>query len=74
MTVAFSDAHKDPDAVIIRGVDPDNQIRGHSNAMANRNYGNTLEDPVGTGFRVLRSQLQTAHWWFRLVGMSTLLT
>lgn len=69
ITVGFSNAHKDPHAVRIRGIDPDNQIRGHTNETANAYYGNTLEDPVGVGFQILRQQLQTAHWWFHLVGM-----
>jgi len=69
ITVAFSEAHKDPHAIRIRGIDPDNQIRGHTNEVANTNYGNTSVDPVGIGFSILKQQLQTAHWWFRLVGM-----
>jgi hypothetical protein len=70
ITVAFSAAHKDPDAVKIHGVDPDNQLRGHTNETANTHYANTLEDPVGVGFHTLKRQLQAAHWWFHLVGMT----
>ena len=71
ITVAFSDAHKDPYAIRIRSVDPDNQIRGHTNEVANNHYGNTLEDPVGASFHILKQHLQTSHWWFHLVGMCT---
>lgn len=73
VTVAFSSAHKDPHAIRIRGTDPDNQIRGHTNEVANTHYGNTLGDPVGVGFDTLKQQLQTAHWWFHLTGMLTFL-
>jgi hypothetical protein len=69
ITVGFSRAHKDPELAKIRGTDPDNQIRGHSNETANANYANTKEDPVDVEFRILKEQLQTAHWWFCLVGM-----
>lgn len=69
ITVAFSEAHKDPDAVKIRRVDPDNQLRGHTNETAITHYGNTSEDPGGVGFSALKQQLQAAHWWFDLVGM-----
>ena len=69
ITATFSRAHKDPHAVQIRGIDPDNQIRGHNNQTANGSYGVLSEDPAGVGFETLMSHLQTAHWWYHLVGM-----
>lgn len=68
LTVAFSRAHRDPRAAEIRKISPDNQIRGHPDQMSNENYGNIPEDPAGAGFETLRSHLQTAHWWWHLVG------
>ncbi|KAF9780658.1 hypothetical protein BJ322DRAFT_1023881 [Thelephora terrestris] len=71
ITATFSRAHKDPYAVQIRGVDPDNQIRGHNNQTSNENYGITPEDPTGIRFETLKSHLQTAHWWYHLVGIKS---
>lgn len=69
ITVGFSDAHRNPHTIEIRNIDPDNQIRGHTNEVANAHYGNTLEDPAGVGLATLQKQLQVAHWWFHLVGV-----
>ena len=69
VTVGFSRAHKDPNLLQIRGVDPDNQIRGHDNDTSNLNYAITSDDPVGVGFDKLWSHLRVAHWWFHLVCM-----
>ena len=69
ITATFSRAHKDPDAIQTRSNDPDNQIRGHNNQTSNENYGITSKDPVGVGFETLQAHLQTAHWWYNLVGM-----
>ena len=74
ITIAFSEAHRDWDAVRICDTEPDNQIQGHGNNIANTDYGNTLEDPIGVGFHVLGQHLETARWWFHLVGMLTFLT
>lgn len=68
VTVGFSRAHKDPDLLRIRHIDPDNQIRGHSNETSTLNYAITSDDPVTVGFDKLRSHLQAAYWWFDLVG------
>jgi len=69
VTVGFSRAHKDPNILQIRHVDPDNQIRGHTNETSNSNYAITPDDPVGVGLDKIRSHLQAAHWWFHLTGV-----
>lgn len=71
ITVAFSAAHKDPAAVNSHGIDPDNEIRGHSNVVAETNYANYPSHPSGISYDRLRSHLQAAHWWYDLVGMIT---
>jgi hypothetical protein len=71
ITVGFCRAHKDPDLLRIRHghIDPDNQIRGHTNETSDSNYAITSDDPVGVGFDKLWAHLRVAHWWFSLVGM-----
>jgi hypothetical protein len=45
VTVAFSAAHKDPEAIISCDIDPDNEIRGHSNMVAETHYANNPTTP-----------------------------
>lgn len=72
VTVGFSRAHKDPDLLKICQIDPDNQIRGHTNETSALHYAITSEDPAGVGFDKIRSHLQAAHWWFNITGMFSL--
>jgi hypothetical protein len=67
VTVAFSAAHKEPEEVHSHGVDTDNEIRGHSNMVAETHYANDPTNPVGIGYDKLWSHLRAAHWGYQLV-------
>jgi hypothetical protein len=70
---AFSAAHRDPDATLEMGrTNVDNELRGHSNGVAETNYANNPTDPAGVSFVKLQEQTQAAHWWYSLTGMVTL--
>lgn len=71
VTVAFSGAHKDPEVAASFDIDPDNEIRGHSNMVAETHYANDPTNPAGISYDRLQSHLQAAHWWYNLVGTVT---
>jgi hypothetical protein len=69
VTVAFSAAHRNPEAVATHHINPDNEIRGHSNQVAETHYANHPTNPAGISYDKLRSHLQAAHWWYDLTGI-----
>jgi hypothetical protein len=68
ITVALSQANKDPCAGQVAKNDIHNIVRGHSNTISDRHYGATSEKPAGAIWNLIFACERLSAWWQHLTG------
>ena len=68
ITVALSEANKDPGAARVVGNKIHNVIRGHSDYISDRHYGATSEKPAHMAWDLIFACERLSAWWQHITG------